>query len=190
MQKWHTLHFWSQIDKTCSLSSHHLEEHTFTTEFLPLEMPRLSNEEQNRAIWRLDGGQSVTVVARAFGCSRQTINNLRTRLHQTGSVADRPRPGSQRVTSQREDRYIRLRHLRDRFATATSTSMEFLGWWVNAETIRNRLRTAGLRARRPYFGPVFTRVHRQQRRLWTRRHVRFTQRQWNTVVFSDESRSH
>ena len=151
-------------------------------------MPRLSNEERNRAIGRLDGGQSVTVVARAFGCSRQTINNLRTRLHQTGSVADRLRPGPRRVTSQREDRYISLRHLRDRFATATSISMELLGGRITAQTIRNRLHTAGLRARRPYFGPILTRVHRHQRLLWTRRHVRFTQRQWNTVVFSDESR--
>ena len=92
------------------------------------------------------------------------------------------------MTSQREDSYIRLRHLRDRFTTATSTSMELLGGRVTAHTIRNRLRTAGLRARRPYFGPNLTRVHRQQRLLWTRRHVRFTQRQWNTVVFSDESR--
>ena len=119
----------------------------------------------------------MTVVARAFGCSRKTW-----------SVADRPRPGPRRVTSQREDRYIRLRHLRDRFATATSTSMELLEGRVTADTIRNRLRTAGLRARRPYFGPIHTRVHRQQRPLWARRHVRFTQRQWNTMVFSDKSR--
>ena len=67
-------------------------------------MPRLLNKDRNLAIGRLDGGQSVVVVARAFGCSRQTINNTRTRLHQTGSVADRPRPGPRRVTSQREDR--------------------------------------------------------------------------------------
>ena len=125
-------------------------------------MPRVSNEERNHAIGRLDGGQSVTVVARAFGCSRQTINNLRIRLHQTGSVADRPQPGPRRVTSQREDRYIRCRHLRDRFVTATSTSMELLGGRVTAQTIRNRLPTARLRARRPYFGPILTRVHRQQ----------------------------
>ncbi|XP_041357592.1 uncharacterized protein LOC121374552 [Gigantopelta aegis] len=150
-------------------------------------MPRLSNEERNRAIGRLDGRQSVTVVARAFGCSRQTINNLRTRLHQTGSVADRPLLGPQRVTSEREDRYIRLRHLRDRFTTATSTSRVLLGGRVTAQTTRNRLRTAGLRARRPYFGPILTRLHRQQRLLWTRRHGSFTQRQWNTVVFRDES---
>ena len=93
---------------------------------LPLEMTRLSNKERNRAIRRLDGGQSVMVVARAFGCSRQTIINLRTCLHQTGSVADRPRPCPRRVTSQREDRYIRLCHLRDCFATATSTSMQLM----------------------------------------------------------------
>ena len=142
MQNWHTLHFSSQIDKTCR---HITWKNTLSLlNLLPLKMPRLSNKERNRARRRTVRDGRCTCV-----WLQQTIINLRTRLHQTGSVADRPRSVPRRVPSQREDLYIRLRHLRDRFATATSTSMELLGGRVTAQTIRNRLRTAGLRARRP-----------------------------------------
>ena len=58
---------------------------------------------------------------------------------------------------------------------------------MSQSTIRNRVRTAGLRARRPYTGPTFTPFHRRQRLERTRRHVRWNQRRWNNV-FSDESR--
>uniref|UniRef100_A0A8C4RBW6 Transposase Tc1-like domain-containing protein n=1 Tax=Eptatretus burgeri TaxID=7764 RepID=A0A8C4RBW6_EPTBU len=146
-------------------------------------MPRLSNIQCERAIGMLNTGTSVTDVARVMGCSRQTIHNLQTRLHQTGTTADRPCPGRPRVTSRAEDRQIVFRHLRNRFVTATSTGNELFGGRVTAQTIRNRLRSARLHARRPYRGPILTRFHRRQRLLWARRHLRWTQRDWNRVVF-------
>lgn len=151
-------------------------------------MPRLSNIQRERAIGMLNTGTSVTDVARVMGCSRRTIHDLRTRLQQTGTTADRPRSGRPRVTTQAEDRQIVLRHLRNRFLTATSTRNELFRGRVTAQTIRNRLRTARLHARRPYRGPILTQLHRRQRLLWAQRHLRWTQRDWNRVVFSDESR--
>uniref|UniRef100_A0A8C4QU92 Tc1-like transposase DDE domain-containing protein n=1 Tax=Eptatretus burgeri TaxID=7764 RepID=A0A8C4QU92_EPTBU len=142
-------------------------------------MPRLSNIQRERAIGMLNTGTSVTDVARVMGCSRQTIHNFQTCLHQTGTTADRPRPGRPRVTSRAQDRQIVLRHLRNRFVTATSTGNELFGGRVTAQTIRNRLRSARLHARR---------FHRRQHFLWARRHLRWTQRDWNRVVFRDESR--
>lgn len=151
-------------------------------------MPRLSNIQRERAIGMLNTGTSVTDVARVMGCSRRTIHDLRTRLQQTGTTADRPRSGRPRVTTQAEDRQIVLRHLRNRFLTATSTRNELFRGRVTAQTIRNRLRTARLHARRPYRGPILTQLHRRQRLRWAQRHLRWTQRDWNRVVFSDESR--
>ena len=151
-------------------------------------MPQLSNEQRQQANGRLLAGQSETDVARAMNCSRQTITILRTRVNQTGSVADQPRPGAARVTSRRDDRAIRLRHLRNRFTSTTSTSREMFGGRVTAQTVWNRLRPDGLRARRPNNGPILTPYHRRNRFAWATRHLRFNQRQWNSIVFSDESR--
>ena len=61
----------------------------------------------------LQAGAMVNDVAQHFGCSRQTIHNLNTRFAITGSVRDSPRPGQRRVTSQQDDRYITLTHLRN-----------------------------------------------------------------------------
>ena len=93
-----------------------------------------------------------------------------------------------RVTSHAEDRQIVLRYLRNPFLTATSTRNELFRGRLSAQTVRNRLRTAHLQARRPYCGPILTQLHRRQRQLWAQRHLRWTQRNWNQVVFSDESR--
>ena len=124
-------------------------------------------QQRERAIGMLNTGTSVTDVARVMGCSRRTIHDLRTRLQQTGTSADRPRSGRPRVTTHAEDRQIVLRHLRNRFLTATFTRNELFRGRVTAQTIRNRLRTARLHARRPYHGPILTQLHRRQRLLWS-----------------------
>ena len=56
----------------------------------------------------------VNDVAQHFGCSRQIINDLNTRFAIIGSAHDHPRSGQRRVTSQQNDRYITLTHLRNR----------------------------------------------------------------------------
>ena len=149
-------------------------------------MPRLSENQRNQAIGMLQAGAVVNDVAH-FGCSRQTIHNHNTRFVIIGSVRDRPRPGQRRVTSQQDDRYITLTHLRNRFLPATATARQLR---VNAQTIRNRLRQNNIpiRARRPYTGPILTACHRATRLLWAQRHLHWTRRQWHNVIFSDESR--
>ena len=55
-------------------------------------------------------------------------------------------------------------------------------------TVRNRLHSARLKAHRPYVGVPLTARHRQARVDWSRIRRRWTRRQWNDVLFSDESR--
>ena len=91
------------------------------------------------------------------------------------------------MTSQQNDRYITLMHLRNRFLPATATARQ-LG--VNAQRSRNRLRQNNIpiRTRRPYTGPILTALHRAARPLWAQRHLHWTRRQWHNVIFCDESR--
>ena len=153
-----------------------------------LVMARLTNIQRERAIGMLNAGMSKAAVARAFHCTRATINSLWNRLQQTRSTADRPRPGIARVTTPADDRRIRLCHLRNRSQTATRTSQEMFRGQISPQTIRNRLHTYGLRARRPYIGPVLQRRHRVERTNWSQQHLHWTQQRWNRVLFSDESR--
>jgi hypothetical protein len=94
------------------------------------------------------------------------------------------------VTTQAQDQMIRLQHLRERFRTATVTARETVGRYrprVAAQTVRCRLRKSGVRARRPFKGPILTQRHRRQRLEWARGHLPWTRQQWQEVQFSEES---
>lgn len=154
-------------------------------------MPRLSPEERNRAIGMLNAGISIGRIAAIFNVSRQTVCGLRQRFNRTGRVDDLPRSGRPRVTSAVDDRYIRLSSLRSRFTPATTLRNEFYrhsGNNISVYTVRRRLRQAGLRARRPLIAVPLRDEHRQARHLWANQHLNWNRAQWNSVLFSDESR--
>ena len=138
-------------------------------------------------------GQRQQQVARHFGVHVSTIVRLVRRLGGTGRVADRPRSGRPRVTSQRQDRAIRLAHLRNRHLTAMETAVNTVGSHnrrIHPKTVRNRLRVFGLRARRPNVGLPLNRARRARRMAWVTAQVprRFPVRQWRRVFYTDESR--
>ena len=156
-------------------------------------MVRLTEFQRGQAIALLMQGQRQQQVARHFGVDVSTIERLVRRLRETGRVADRPRSGRPRVTSQRQDRAIRLAHLRNRHLTATETAVNTVGSHnrrIHPKTVRNRLREFGLRARRPNVGLPLNRARRARRMAWVTAQAprRFPMRQWRRVFFTDESR--
>ena len=139
----------------------------------------------------LESGRHHADVAAQFGVSLVTATRLAGRYRTSRSVADRPRSGRPRLTTRAQDRYIRTSHLRNRFLTATTTAAATRGRnnnRISAQTVRRRLAEHGIRARRPYNVPKFTRRHRRNRAQWVRQHIRRNQQQWNTEVFRDESK--
>ena len=82
-------------------------------------MVRLTDVQRGRAVALLMQSQRQQQVANHFGVNVSTIDCLVRRLRETGHLADRPRSGRPRVTSRRQDRTIRLAHLRNRHPTAT-----------------------------------------------------------------------
>ena len=151
-------------------------------------MPRLRQEQRDQAIGMSTMGASQRQIARTFNCSQTTIRRLLIRYQQTGQTKDRPRSGRPRVTTAAEDRYIRQIHLRNRFVTATSTAAAALGHVISPRTTLRRLRSAGLRAYRPFHGMALTLLHRQRRVRWARTVRRWQRRDWSRVLFTDESR--
>ena len=138
-----------------------------------LKMPRLRQNERERAVTYLLQGVSQSEVARCLGVHQSTIN----RLQMTGSTADQPRSGRPRVTTEHQDRRIRLLHLRDRFRTAVQTALETPGTHnnrIHPKTVRNRLKDFGLTAHRPYVGPPLTPRRRAVRMNWLQRHLQIT----------------
>ncbi|GFR67454.1 transposable element Tc1 transposase [Elysia marginata] len=105
--------------------------------------------------------------------NRKTIFRLKQRLHETDTVSGRPRSGRPRCTTQRQDRNLVRNHMNNRLLSASASSRQTRGrnnQLVSANTVRRRLSTSGLRARRPYIGPILTQRHRHQRTLWAQEH--------------------
>ena len=156
-------------------------------------MVRLTEVQRGQAIALLMQGQRQQQVARHFGVHVSTIERLVRRLRESGRVADRPRSGRPRLTSQRQDRAIRLAHLRNRHLTATETAVNTVGSHnrlIYPKPVRNRLREFGLRARRPNLGLPLNRARRARRMAWMTAQAprRFPMKQWRRVFFTDESR--
>ena len=117
-------------------------------------------------------------------------SDLRQRYRETGRTADHPRSGRQRATTPAQDQYIRTAHLRDRYRMATTARFTpgTHNPSISAQTVRNGLREAGLRACRPVVRQILTRHHWQQRRLWAQTHRRWTRQDCQKGLFTDESR--
>ncbi|GFR86625.1 transposable element Tc1 transposase [Elysia marginata] len=106
--------------------------------------------------------------------NRTTIFRFRQHLHETNTVSDRPRSGRPRCTTQRQDRNIVRNHMNNRFLSASASSRQTRGrnnQRMSANTVRRRLSTSGIRARRAYIGPTLTQRHRHQRTLWAQEHA-------------------
>ena len=156
-------------------------------------MVRLTEVQRGQAIALLMQGQRQQQVARHFGVHVSTIERIVRRLRETGRVADRPRSGRLRVTSQRQDRAIRLAHLRNRHLTAMETAVNMVGSHnrhIHPKNVRNWLRQFGLRACRHNVGLPLSRARHAHRMAWVEAQAprRFPMRQWRRVFFTDESR--
>ncbi|GFS16455.1 transposable element Tcb2 transposase [Elysia marginata] len=131
-------------------------------------MPRLSKVGRHRALGLLQAGLSISEVTLCMDVNRTTILRLRQRLYMTDTVSDRPRSGRPRCTTQRQDINIVRNHMNKRFLSASASWRQTRGrnnQRMSANTVRRLLSTSGLRARRPYIGPILTQRHRYQRTL-------------------------
>ena len=151
----------------------------------------LTLDQRRRVLGMMEGRKSVTAAARHIGVYHSTVSRLWSRYEAIGSLKDRRRTGRPRKTSAAEDCYIVMTSRRNRFMSARKVATRLRAATrtrVSAQTIRRRLYRGRLRARRPYVGVPLTRRHRQDRMNWAKNHPRWTQRQWNNILFTDESR--
>ena len=138
----------------------------------------------------LQAGLKQRVVAARINAHESTVSRLAHRYRVTGNVADRPRSGRPRKTDQRTDRWMVTKVLRNRALTSDKIQAELQGQQVTVSSrlVRNRLKTAGLKNRRPFRGIILTPRHRAARLRWARREIRAGLGRWTRVLVSDESR--
>ncbi|GFU00320.1 transposable element Tcb2 transposase [Trichonephila clavipes] len=127
---------------------------------------RLPNSLRWRAVGWMEMGLLQADVARRLNVSRSVVQRLWDQYQSEDSVSRRPVPGRPRATTPAEDRFLALSARRRRTTTVpqlVADHFQASGRRISATTRRNRL-------------------------CWAREHVSWTQQQWASVLFTDESR--
>ncbi|GFS83291.1 HTH_Tnp_Tc3_2 domain-containing protein [Trichonephila clavipes] len=152
---------------------------------------RLPNSLRWRAVGWMEMGLSQADVARRLNVSRSVVQRLWDQYQSEDSVSRRPVSGRPRATTPAEDRFLALSAQRRRTTTVpqlVADHFQASGRRISATTVRNRLHNAGLYARRPVVCVPLNGRQRRNRLCWAREHVSWTQQQWASVLFTDESR--
>ena len=130
-------------------------------------------------------------IAARFGVTHATITRLLTHYRLYGTVNNLRCSGCPRVTTARQDQHIRTSQLRNRFKTAVATAAVTLGRTnnrISAQTVQNGLAERGIKCMRPYHGQVLMQRHQHERMNWVHQRQCCTRHQWNSILFTDESR--
>ncbi|GFU19582.1 transposable element Tcb2 transposase [Trichonephila clavipes] len=136
-------------------------------------------------------GLSQADAARRLNVSRSVVQRLWDQYQSEDSVSRRHVPGRPPATTPAEDRFLALSARRRRTTTVpqlVADHFQASGRRISATTVRNRLHNAGLYARRPVVCVPLNGRQRRNRLCWAREHVSWTQQQWASVLFTDESR--
>jgi hypothetical protein len=120
-------------------------------------------------------GMSFKANGRQMGY-HYTVVSLLVRKHtQTTNVKDWPRSGKPRITSDRDDRALQRLVRRMPFATSPVFKQHRLpNKRLSTRTVRNRLKSAGLKSRRVIKRPLLADRHRRTRLAWC-----LARRGWN-----------
>jgi transposase len=112
----------------------------------------LSEVQVARAVALIQRGHSIRHVSRDLRVSLSVIQRLWNRFRETGQYVRRAGQGRNRKTTQNQDRFLVLSSLRKRTATARDLLNDLRrahGIEIYDQTVRNRLKEANLKPRRP-----------------------------------------
>ena len=151
---------------------------------------RLSEEQRWQIIGMHTTGMSFKAIGRQMGYHYTVVNRLVRKHTQTNNVKDLPRSGRPRVISDRDDRVLQRLVRRMSFTTTPVLKQHWLpNRRLPRRTVRNRLKSAGLKSRRVIKRPRLADRHRRTRLAWcfiARRG--WNLRTWRKIHWSDESR--
>lgn len=148
--------------------------------------PRVPVEDRKLITRLFLEGLPQRVICQRTGRSKTAVSRIIRAFRDEGRVADAQRSGRPRVTQNVEDELIVAAVVTDPFLNAREIRDE-LSLEVSTPTIRRRLKEAGLSNCVAAKKPFLTGRQCQQRLQFAQEHQDWSQEEWGTVIFSDES---
>ena len=150
---------------------------------------RISEAQRWQIIGMHSTGMSCKAIGRQMGYHYIVVSRLVRKHIQTNNVKDLPRSGRPRVTSDRDDRALQRLIRRMPFATSPVLEQHWLpNRRLSTRTIRNRLKSAGLKSKRVIKRPLLLDRHRWTRLAWCLARRGWNLRTWRKIHWSDQNR--
>lgn len=151
----------------------------------------LSKEERLKIQVLAEEGKNKSEIARIMKCPHSTVRYTLNRYKKTKSHENMKRSGRKRVTSDREDRHLIRTSLKNRKKTSSKLAAELsetLGKKISARTTRRRLLDVGLKGCKARKKPWLSEKNKKLRLQWCLEHQHYTEEDWSSIVWSDESK--
>lgn len=154
-------------------------------------MATLSTEKRSLVIHLHDiQGKSVRDISIETGISKSSVHYTIQRWRETGGVAQRKGAGRPPKATPRVQRSLCRISLANRHLTSPELSRELqesCGVKLQPSTVRQTLRSNGLRGCKAKRKPLLNERQLKARVEWAKAHRHWTAEQWKSVLFSDES---
>jgi len=136
-------------------------------------------------------GYSHAEIGRKLQISKSTVTYTLKRHQETGQNESRKREGRPRITTTKEDRYIKIISKRNRRKTAPEIRAEVCQIFhkdLSVTTVKRRLINSGLNGRIAKRKPLIRKINAVKRLEWAQEHATWSMQQWKNVLWSDESK--
>ena len=143
-----------------------------------------------RIVSQFKDNVSQRKIANNLGLSPSTVHNIVKRFRESGEISVRKGQGRKPLLNARDHRALRRYCLRNRHATMmdiATWAREYFGKSLSLNTVHRCIKKCNLKlyyAKRKAF---INFAQKRRRVLWARSHLRWTERQWKCVLWSDES---
>jgi transposase len=176
-------------------TSYHSQAHFLYANMLGNEnnTPRreLTNNQRSKVIGAYQCGVKGSAIIEKFGLASRTVYNTIERYNKAGSPHTQHRPGRPKMLSERGERSLVRIANSDRNATLTDIA-EKLGVALNkpisTRTTRKYLNKLGWKSYFKCKKPLLTNEHAKARLAWCHERRRWSNLEWQRVIFTDESK--